>query len=96
MSPVGVDGMQVSFKLITRWTPTFLRTVIITPLIGSQLPIYKAIYRGPITPFIASRGPSCMNYATEIPRCARLVEGGSLRWLNRPSMQSSPLGQLLL
>ena len=45
----------------TKWDPTNINGVIstVSRVISPQLPIYKVIYRGPITPFISSRGPPC-------------------------------------
>ena len=46
----------------TRWAPLPDITWVITPItrvFSPQLPNYTAIDRGPITPFITGRGPSC-------------------------------------
>ena len=47
-----------------RWAPWHNLGEItpITRVKSPQLPNYKAIYRGPITPFITCRGPSCGTY----------------------------------
>ena len=42
-----------------------------------QLPIYKAVYRGPITPFITGKGPPCRSLTHEVIRSVQNAHGFS-------------------